>query len=153
MRTACYVGADYPGDSAPGASCADALSRSALVSGLDGLSWFDSGTEAGVTTAKAAQELHCDGNTARRHLDDLFYIGLADRDKVGKTSVYSASLKFLDLAARIFLDEYKPAEALKKLSHRPTILPPEGERGRRVLENNPREAHETEGKGHEGEGA
>ena len=113
------------------------------------------GAEAGVITRKAARELHCDDNTARRHLDDLFYIGLAARELVGKTTVYSASLKFLDLAARIFLDEYEPAEALKKLSHRPTILPPEGERGRRVLENNSQKpmkqrAKGTRGRGHDG---
>ena len=111
------------------------------------------GAENGVTVTKASKFLRCDDNTGRRHLDDLVHIGLAASQSVGNTLVYTASARFADFAARIFLDEFEPADALKKLSHRPTILPPEGERGRSVLSNSKCLSQEACGGSHEGEGA
>ena len=79
-------------------------------------------------------------------------LGHRDKDRA-KAASFRASKKLADFATRIFPDESETSAALKKLSHRPTILPPEREREERVLENNPVEAHETQGKGHEKEGA
>ena len=93
------------------------------------------GTESGVSVGAAANALNCDDNTARRHLSDLLNIGLADSEKVGGKAVFVPSEKLDGFAARIFPAESKRADALKKLSECPTILPPEGERETRVSSN------------------
>lgn len=59
--------------------------------------------------------LGCDDNTARRHLDDLVALELADRTTPVTASVYRPSDKLRDLASEVYLDSYDPQAAIEKL--------------------------------------
>lgn len=84
----------------------------------------------GVTAQTVADVLECDSNTADRLMRDLEALGLATRCKPGKRVFYQASTELLDMAARIFLDEFEGQDALSKLFDLPIHLTPERERER-----------------------
>lgn len=72
--------------------------------------------EQGRVVEGLGRSLGCDDGTARRHLDDLCALGLATSHKPARTTIYSASELLGDLAAQVYLDEFSPQEALRKLS-------------------------------------
>ncbi len=88
------------------------------------------GSGDGVAVATAANALRCDENTAARELNDLAALGLVQTGKPVRQVVYRASLKQQDWAARIFLDEFEPDEALQKLFDLPNKDAPEEGEGR-----------------------
>ena len=85
---------------------------------------------SGVTITKMAGVLSCDDNTARRELDDLVKIALAQRSQPVKAAIYRPSARLVDYAARIFLDEYEPEVSLRKLFDLPINILIEGEEER-----------------------
>ena len=80
-------------------------------------------TESGVTVRQGQAALHCDDNTARQALNDLVHIRFATTATPVKTALYWPSPQLLDLAAQVFLDEFEPKVALRKLSDLPTHIP------------------------------
>ena len=98
--------------------------RRKLISMLAGSEW-------GISAKGLGQALLCDDNTARRGLDDLVALGLADADKPLKATVYTASDRLRSLASEVYSDEFEPDEALQKLSLLHNNLLQEGKRKER----------------------
>lgn len=86
------------------------------------------GCQDGVTVSAVAGTLRCDENTAKRVLDDLVILGLAEGEKPVSKLVYRPSGLLREYAALIFLDAYEPEEALQKLFGLPSNITPAGER-------------------------
>ena len=87
-----------------------------------------------MTVKQGQGALHCDDNTARQELNDLVHIRFATTVTPGKTALYKPSSQLLDLAAQVFLDEFEPKVALRKLCDLPTHIPSTRERERKERE-------------------
>jgi len=80
----------------------------------------------GIAVATAAKALRCDENTARRELEDLTVLGLAERGKPVNRVIYEASAKLRHHAAEVFLNEFDPDVAMRRLFDIPSTNAPVG---------------------------
>ncbi len=95
------------------------------------------GAEDGLVVDGLGRSLGCDDNTARTHLDDLCAIGLAERSQPANTVIYRVSPAFADLVSQVYLDEFEPEEALRKLSLLHADCTHDGEEEEREAEDCP----------------